>query len=129
MWQWLPQCVLPLWGRHLHAMPSKTFMVLSGLAACVLHPAMCHSWLDLHVANANFAFAASMLLCAWQVSLSLGTLHPGSSRPKSQCCPSQAVCAARCTQTLLCWGCQGIVLSCEPMYLQWHCTCKLQQMR
>ena len=65
----LLQSVLPLWGRQLEPMPSKLFMALTGLAACVLHPAMCHSWLEQHVANANFAFAASVLVCGWQVCL------------------------------------------------------------
>ena len=68
------QAVLPLWGAQLAPMASKLFMVLTGTAACVLHPAMCHSWLHGHVANANFAFAASLLLSGWQVLLFLQLL-------------------------------------------------------
>ena len=70
----LMQGMLPLWGPKLQQMPSKLFMVLTGVAACVLHPAMCHAWLQQHVVNANFAFAASILLSGWQVLLYLQLL-------------------------------------------------------
>ena len=62
------QSVLPLLGPLLYSMPSKVFMAQSLLAAVVLQPALMHSWLALHLVNANFAFAACTLLAAWQVS-------------------------------------------------------------
>lgn len=65
------QSVLPLLGPLLQRVPSKVFMTQTLVAGLALHPAMMHSWLVQHTANANFAFAACALLAAWQV----GTPH------------------------------------------------------
>ena len=62
------QSVLPLLHPLLQKVPSKFFTAQTLAVALALHPAMMHAWLVQHVANANFAFAACVLLAAWQVS-------------------------------------------------------------
>ena len=59
---------LPLLHPLLQKLPSKFFMAQTLVVALALHLAMMHAWLAQHAANANFAFAACVLLAAWQVS-------------------------------------------------------------
>ena len=53
--------------RH---MPSKYFMFQAVLVVLLLTAGMWHLWIDMNAGNANFYFAATYLLAAWQVQKS-----------------------------------------------------------